>query len=66
MNDEQTGGVRGALSDVQAKRVLELVAAAGQQIDYVSLPMMGHVMHQQDPTQYVKILMEWVAKLELT
>jgi pimeloyl-ACP methyl ester carboxylesterase len=65
MNDEQTGGVRGALSDVQAKRVLELVAAAGQQIDYVSLPMMGHVMHQQDPAQYVKILMEWVAKLAL-
>ena len=66
MNDEQTGGVRGALSEVQAKRVLELVAAAGQQIDYVSLPMMGHVMHQQDPAQYVKILMEWVAKLQLT
>ncbi len=66
MNDEQTGGVRGAISDVQAKRVLELVAAAGQRIDYVSLPMMGHVMHQQDPAQYVKVLMEWVAKLQLT
>jgi pimeloyl-ACP methyl ester carboxylesterase len=63
MNDEQTGGVRGAMSDVQAKRVRELVSAAGQQIDYVSLPMMGHVMHQQDPNQFVNVLVEWAAKL---
>ena len=61
--DEQTGGVRGAMSDIQAKRVLELVAGAGQHIDYISLPMMGHVMHQQDPPQFVKILTEWAAKL---
>ena len=33
-------------------------------IDYVSLPMMGHVMHQQDPNQFVKVLMEWAAKLQ--
>jgi pimeloyl-ACP methyl ester carboxylesterase len=64
ITDEQTGGVRGAMSDIQAKRVLELVAAAGQQIDYISLPMMGHVMHQQDPARFVKILTEWVAKLK--
>ncbi len=63
MNDEQTGGVRGAMSDVQAKRVRDLVAAAGQPIDYVSLPMMGHAMHQQDPNQFVKVLVEWAAKL---
>ena len=59
MNDEETGGLRGALSDVQAKRVRDLVSAAGQRIDYISLPMMGHVMHQQDPAQFVKILTEW-------
>jgi hypothetical protein len=64
INDDQTGGLRGALSDVQAKRVLELVAGAGQRIDYISLPMMGHVMHQQDPPQFVKILTEWAAKLK--
>jgi len=64
ITDEQTGGVRGAMSDVQAKRVLELVAAAGQRIDYVSLPMMGHAMHQQDPNQFVKVLTEWAATLK--
>jgi len=63
MDDEQTGGVRGAMSEIQAKRVRDLVAAAGQSIDYVSLPMMGHVMHQQDPNQFVKVLVEWAAKL---
>ena len=63
ITDETTGGVRGAMSDVQAKRVLELVAAAGQRIDYVSLPMMGHAMHQQDPKAFVKVLTEWAAKL---
>ena len=47
MNDEETGGVRGAISDVQAKRVRDLITAAGQQVDYVSLPTMGHMLHQQ-------------------
>jgi pimeloyl-ACP methyl ester carboxylesterase len=60
---EETGGVRGAMSDVQAKRVRDLVTAAGQTIDYVSLPVMGHAMHQQDPAQFVKVLTEWAAKL---
>ena len=64
ITDEETGGVRGALSDVQAKRIRDLVTAAGQQIDYISLPMMGHVMHQQDPPQFVKILTEWALKLK--
>ena len=64
MTDEQTGGVRGAMSDVQATRVRDLVTAAGQQIDYVSLPMMGHMLHSQDPTLFVKVLTEWAAKLK--
>jgi len=64
MPDEETGSVRGALSDVQAKRVRELVAAAGQPVEYVSLPQMGHSLHGQDPALFVKILTEWVAKLD--
>jgi pimeloyl-ACP methyl ester carboxylesterase len=63
MPDEETGGVRGAMSDVQAKRVRELVTEAGQPIEYVSLPTMGHSLHGQDPAQFVKILTEWAAKL---
>jgi pimeloyl-ACP methyl ester carboxylesterase len=64
MLDEQTGAVRGAMSDVQAKRVRDLIAAAGQQVDYVSLPAMGHMLHQQDPSLFVKVLTEWAAKLK--
>jgi len=63
MIDAETGGARGALSDVQAKRVREIIAAAGQPIEYISLPTMGHSLHGQDPAQFVKILTEWVAKL---
>ena len=64
MPDEETGGVRGAMSDIQAKRVRDLIAAAGQPIDYVSLPTMGHMLHRQDPSLFVKVLTEWAAKLE--
>lgn len=63
MLDEQTGGVRGALSDVQAQRVRELIAAAGQPVEYVSLPTMGHSLHGQDPDQFVDILSAWTEKL---
>jgi pimeloyl-ACP methyl ester carboxylesterase len=63
MPDEETGSARGALSDVQAKRVRELVTAAGQPVEYVSLPQMGHSLHGQDPALFVKILTEWAAKL---
>ena len=63
MLDEETGGARGAMSDVQAKRARELVAQAGQPIEYVSLPTMGHSLHGQDPQLFAKILTEWAAKL---
>jgi pimeloyl-ACP methyl ester carboxylesterase len=63
MPDEDTGGVRGAMSDLQAKRVRELVAQAGQPIEYVSLPTMGHSLHGQDPTQFARILSEWVGRV---
>jgi pimeloyl-ACP methyl ester carboxylesterase len=63
MLDEETGGVRGALADVQAKRVRELITAAGQPVEYVSLPTMGHSLHGQDPALFVKVLMEWASKL---
>jgi pimeloyl-ACP methyl ester carboxylesterase len=61
--DEDTGGVRGAMSDLQAKRVRELVAQAGQPIEYVSLPTMGHSLHGQDPAQFARILTEWVGRI---
>jgi pimeloyl-ACP methyl ester carboxylesterase len=61
--DASTGGVLGALADVQAARVRELVEEAGQKLDYRSFPAMGHSMHGQDPKLFVETLLDWVAKL---
>jgi pimeloyl-ACP methyl ester carboxylesterase len=63
MLDEETGTVRGALSDVQASRVRALIVEAGQRVEYVSLPNMGHSLHGQDPALFVKVLTEWAATL---
>jgi pimeloyl-ACP methyl ester carboxylesterase len=61
--DEATGQLMGALSDVQAARVRELVASAGCRIDYRSLPSMGHSLHGQDPALFASILAGWTASL---
>jgi pimeloyl-ACP methyl ester carboxylesterase len=61
--DEASGGLLGALSDLQASRVRELVAGAGQRIDYKSFPTMGHSMHGQDPKLFRDTLVEWAATL---
>jgi len=60
MIDEASGGLLGAMSDLQASRVRELVTAAGQRIEYKSFPQMGHSMHGQDPKLYRDSLFEWV------
>jgi pimeloyl-ACP methyl ester carboxylesterase len=61
--DEKTGVLMGALSDVQAQRVCELVSAAGQKLDYQSFPTMGHAMHGQDPDLFARTLVAWAATL---
>ena len=61
--DEASGGLMGALSDLQAARVRELVAGAGQRIDYKSFPTMGHSMHGQDPKLFRDTLVEWAATI---
>ncbi len=53
----------GAISDIQAERVRELVEAAGQPFDYQSFPAMGHSMHGQDPALFAKTLTDWALKL---
>ena len=53
----------GAASDVQAKRVCELVSAAGQSIDYRSFPQMPHSMHGEAPKLFAELLVEFEAKL---
>lgn len=61
--DPASGVLMGALSDVQANRVRELVAGAGQRIDYQSFPEMGHSMHGQDPQLFADVLTKWAATL---
>ncbi len=61
--DEATGSLIGALSDLQASRVRELVTAAGQPFDYQSFPQMGHSMHGQDPQLFADVLLKWAAML---
>jgi pimeloyl-ACP methyl ester carboxylesterase len=62
--DENRGYLLGAASDMQAKRVCELVTLAGQVIDYRSFPRMPHSMHGEDPKQFVQLLVEFDAKLK--
>jgi pimeloyl-ACP methyl ester carboxylesterase len=61
--DEKTGMFIGAISEVQAARVRELVTAAGQALTYKSFPTMGHAMHMQDPELFARTLSAWAAAL---
>ena len=58
-----TGNLMGAMSDLQAARVRELVAAAGQPCEYQSFPAMGHMMHRQDPALFATTLIGWATRL---
>jgi pimeloyl-ACP methyl ester carboxylesterase len=61
--DEHTGSLLGALADVQATRVLELLHEAGVAVDYRSFPTVGHSMHGTEPDLFVDTLLEWTANL---
>jgi len=61
--DPATGQLSGAISDLQATKVKELVTAAGQSFEYVSLPDAAHAMHQADPARFAQVLTAWAKKL---
>lgn len=61
--DEDTGTLMGAISDLQARQVQQIVTQAGQDFTYLSFPEMPHSMHGHDPDQYVKAVVEWSASL---
>lgn len=63
--DETSGTLLGASSDLQAARVRELVANAGNAIEYVSLPTMGHAFHDQDPPRFAETLISWIDSLSI-
>ena len=62
--DETTGRLQGAISDLQARYVREIIASAGQRVDYKSLPNAGHNLHQVDPQTYARILRDWACALD--
>src|SRR4029077_5306784 len=61
--DAATGQLSGALSDLQAAKVKEIVTAAGQPFEYVSLPDAAHAMHQTDPARFAQVLTTWARTL---
>jgi pimeloyl-ACP methyl ester carboxylesterase len=61
--DPETGRLSGAISDLQASRVRELVTEAGQKIDYQSFPAMAHSMHGQDPALFASTVAGWALQL---
>lgn len=61
--DPTTGRHLGALSDLQADRVREIVTMAGQPVEYRSFPEMGHIMHAQDPELFARTLLDWTSSL---
>jgi pimeloyl-ACP methyl ester carboxylesterase len=63
--DESRGSLLGAASDLQARRVCELVSGAGQKIDYRPFPAMPHSMHGTDPKLFTQLLVEFDAGLRV-
>ena len=63
--DPDNGTVVGAISDLQVKRVEELVTAAGNRFTYKSFPTMPHSMHGYAPDVYAATVIEWVDGLQL-
>jgi pimeloyl-ACP methyl ester carboxylesterase len=64
ITDPTTGRLLGAISDLQAAMVCEIVAAAGQPIDYRTFPQMGHMMHSQDPELFARTVLDWYDSLQ--
>ncbi|HTP78512.1 MAG TPA: alpha/beta hydrolase [Rhizomicrobium sp.] len=63
MVDPETGWLLGAISDLQTKKVGDIVRAAGQPFTYVDAPDAAHSMHDADPDRFAAILTEWAASL---
>jgi pimeloyl-ACP methyl ester carboxylesterase len=61
--DETTGVSMGAISDLQVRRVEEIVTAAGQAFTYRSFPDKPHVLHMYEPELYASTLVDWVSTL---
>jgi pimeloyl-ACP methyl ester carboxylesterase len=63
--DVESGGLRGAMSDVQVGYAKRLVEAAGHEFAVKSFPEMPHSMHGFDPATYVATVTGWLSGLGL-
>lgn len=61
--DEKTGVAMGAISDVQARRVEEIVTAAGQAFSYRPFPDKPHTLHAYEPELYARTVVDWASTL---
>lgn len=59
----ETGNLFGAISDIQAAKVRELIGQAGVPIEYVSLPDAAHAMHFADPPRFAEVVAGWAKQL---
>jgi len=55
----ETGNLLGAMTDLQAAKARELMAAAGVPIEYASLPDAAHAMHNIDPKRFADLVAGW-------
>ncbi|KAK2595991.1 hypothetical protein N8I77_013503 [Diaporthe amygdali] len=58
--DPHSGGLAGAISDVQVEHVKNLVEGGGNSFSYRSFPQMPHSMHGHDPACYVATVTAWI------
>ena len=59
--DAETGGLMGAISEEQVRRVGELVTGAGQSFELVDLPDAAHAMHRHDPELFATTVRTWAS-----
>jgi pimeloyl-ACP methyl ester carboxylesterase len=53
------GTPMGAVSDEQMEQIEKLIQATGQSFTFHEFPKMGHGMHGQDPSLYVRTILDW-------
>jgi len=63
IQNDANGFLFGAMSDQQAQRARELLAAAGVDVTNRSFPDVGHSMHGENPRLYAETLRDWVGTL---
>jgi pimeloyl-ACP methyl ester carboxylesterase len=61
--DPETGNLVGALSDLQARKVSELISKTDATFECQSFPEAAHSMHAFDPAKFAAVLTAWASKL---